>query len=231
MPPALFSPQSKSALAAQEFLALETIREDVVVMKKHEGLRAVLMVSAVNFALKSEEEQDALTFQYENFVNSLDFSIQFVIHSRRLNVQPYLETLRARAAEEPNELLKVQIEEYTEFVRTFVELTNVVSKTFFAVVPFQPSVVERRGGLLKSLLSTGRGAARARGADAGDEFASAKGQLLQRVDAVSLGLRRLGLRVAQLDTEELIELFYGLYNPTESQRVAGAGTEKRPVIG
>ncbi len=220
MPLQSASPKAKSAATAQEFVPIEAIRDGVVVMKSGEGLRAVLMVSALNFALKSEEEQDALIFQYENFLNSLDFPIQFVVQSRHLNIRPYLETLSNRQKEETNDLLKVQIGEYMEFVRTFVELSHIVSKTFFVIVPFQPSAAERHAGVLSGLGSL-FGGKKPGGtpADSGDIFSQFKNQLLQRVDAVSLGLRRLGLRVAQLNTEELIELFYGLYNPTESQRI------------
>ncbi len=211
--------QSKSAESAQKFLSIETIRDGIVVLKHAQGLRAVVMVSALNFALKSEDEQDALVMQYENLLNALDFSMQFVVQSRRLNIQPYLETLAARAQEETGELLKVQIAEYIEFVKTFVELSQIVSKTFYAVVPFQPSILERQPGLIKRLGGFWGGTASTEFTSPEDEFAHFKGQLLQRVDAVSLGLKRLGLRTAMLNTEELIELFYGLYNPTESQKI------------
>lgn len=227
MPP-LAAKQSKSAPNAQELLSIDSIRDGVVTMRGGAGIRAVLMVSALNFALKSEEEQDAIIFQYENFLNSLDFPLQIVIHSRRLNIQPYLETLAERQKEEANELLKVQIGEYIEFVRTFVELSHVVSKNFFVVVPFQPSAAERSAGILSGLTKLFSGGTTTPAENDG-EFTQLKSQVSQRVDAVSLGLRRLGLRVVQLNTEELVELFYGLYNPTESQRIreeekGGTGT-------
>lgn len=229
MPPELTSAKAKAALASQEFVSIEAIRDGVIVLKKGDGLRAVLMVSSLNFALKSEEEQDALVFQYENFLNSLDFPLQFVIQSRRLNINPYLDTLAAHQKEENNELLKVQIGEYMEFVRTFVEMSNIVSKTFFAVVPFQPTVAEQHAtSVLKgfsSLFGSAKGGSKEKGGE--DDFEKFKGQLAQRIDAVSLGLRRLGLRVALLNTEELIELFYGLYNPTEAQRPRDVGKQSQ----
>ena len=219
MPLQIASQRSKSVAATQEFLPIDSIRDGMVILKSGQGLRAVLMVSALNFALKSEEEQDALVFQYENFLNSLDFPLQFVVQSRRLNIRPYLEVLTARQKEEGNELLKVQIGEYTEFVKSFVEMTSIVTKTFLAVIPFTPSVAERQRGLLRGLTSL-FGTKKKPGPKGEDgEFGQRKMQLQQRVDAVTVALRRLGLRVAQLNTEELIELFYGLYNPTESQRV------------
>lgn len=217
MPP--LGVQSKNSASAQEFLPIDYIRDGTVALKGGEGLRAVLMVSSLNFALKAEEEQDALVFQYENFLNALDFPMQFVVQSRRLNIKPYLETLVSRQKEETNELLKVQIGEYAEFVKSFVELTSIVTKTFFAVVPFSPSIVERRGSIALKLKSFFGGAAKKNSSASDEEFDQFKNQLLQRTDAVSGGLKRMGLRVAQLNTEELIELFYGLYNPAESQKI------------
>ena len=213
--------KSKSAAATQEFLLIDSIRDGIIILNGGQGLRAVLMVSSLNFALKSNEEQDALVFQYENFLNALDFPLQFVVQSRRLNIRPYLELLTARQKEETNELLKVQINEYADFVKSFVEMTNIVSKTFFAVVPFTPSIAERHRGIFQgfaSLFSSSKTAS----PDADNEFTQWKNQLLQRVDAVTGGLKQFGLRVAPLKTEELIELFYGLYNPVESQRAHDA---------
>lgn len=216
MPNGTTSKKAGSA-ASQEFLPIDAIRDNVVVLKSG-GVRAVLMVSSLNFALKSEEEQDALVFQYENFLNALDFPLQFVVQSRRLNIRPYLDILTERQREETTELLKVQIGEYADFVKSFVEMTNIVTKTFYMIVPFMPSVAERGSGLLKGFGSLFGKSAKP-GAKEDESFAQLRNQLLQRVDAVSAGLRRLGLRVAPLNTEELVELFYGLYNPSESQQI------------
>lgn len=214
-----------SAASAQAFLPIEAIRDGVIVLKGGAGLRSVLMVSSLNFALKSDEEQDALVAQYENFLNALDFPLQLVVQSRKLNIQPYLELLAERQGEETNELVKVQIGEYAEFVKSFVELTHIVSKTFFAVVPLTPSIAARSGGFFRGLTSRLAGA---RKAASEDDFSQQKNQLLQRADAASAGLKRLGLRVVPLGTEELVELFYGLYNPTESQRRGEAKAPERP---
>ena len=224
MPP--FTTKSKGSLASQEFLAVDAIRDGIIVLKGGQGLRAVLMASSMNFALKSEEEQDAVVAQYENLLNALDFPLEFAINSRHLDINPYLDTLREREKEETNELLKIQIGEYVEFVKTFVELSNIVAKTFYVAVPFTPSIVERKPGLLAGLSSLWGKPVSAAAADSEDQFAEFKTQLLQRVDAVSLGLRRMGLRAAMLNTEELVELFYGLYNPTESQKIIETPTNQ-----
>lgn len=202
------------ATHAQEFLAIDAIREDIVVLKEG-GLRVILMCSSLNLALKSTDEQDAVIYQYQNFLNSLDFPLQFVIHSRKLNIQPYLETLKIRQKDEDNELLKIQIAEYIEFVRSFVEMTNVMSKTFFVVVPFTPPLLAEVGFLRGFFGKKG-----AEGKGKGSSFEEYKNQLWQRVDTVAAGLARFGVRAAPLNTEELVELFYGLYNPTEFEGTA-----------
>lgn len=205
-----------SAAAAQQFLAIDSIREDVVVLKDG-GLRVVLMCSSFNFALKSADEQDAVIFQYQNFLNTLDFPLQFAIHSRRINVEPYLEALSERQKEEESELLKIQIGEYIEFIKTFVGASNIMSKVFYVVVPFTPAMIEKAG--LFSKITSLLGGAQANGAalDA-RAFEERKHQVWQRVDTVIEGLQRFGIRSTPLNTEELIELFYGLYNPTEFEK-------------
>ena len=170
-----------TAASAQQFLAIDSVREDVIILKDG-GLRVVLMCSSFNFALKSADEQDAVIFQYQNFLNALDFSIQFVVHSRRLNIEPYLEALAGRQKEEDNELLKIQIGEYLEFIKTFVNSTNIMSKTFYAVVPFTPAIAEQQGFLNTALSSLGLG-----GKQSGTEtevFEERKNQLWQRVDKI-----------------------------------------------
>ena len=205
--------------SAQQFLDIDTVKEDVVVLKDG-GLRVVLMCSSLNFALKSSDEQDAIIFQYQSFLNSLDFPLQTVIHSRRINIAPYLESLAERQKEEANELLKIQIHEYMEFIKTFVDMTNIMSKKFFVVVPFTPSLAEQSGVFhtLTSLLSFGGGEKKTLSPD--DAFREYKNQLWQRVNAVLSGLQHVGVRAAPLNTEELVELFYGLYNPTEFEKTS-----------
>src|SRR3990167_3833823 len=107
------------AQSAQEFLPIEEIRDGIVLLKDG-TMKIVLMASSLNFALKSAEEQEAIIFQYQNFLNSLDFSVQFFIQSRRLNINPHLDTLREVASAQPNELLKIQTNEYIQFVKNFV---------------------------------------------------------------------------------------------------------------
>lgn len=214
------SKKSKTARASQDFLSIDSIREGVVMMKDG-SIRMILMASAFNFALKAPEEQDAIIYQYQNFLNSIDFPLQIIVHSRKLNIEPYLEGLKEFEKVQENELLKVQTAEYIDFVRNFVELSNVVTKSFYVVVPFNPSIAERSGAnsLLRSFLSPKNSAP----VDEGN-FLEYKTQLLQRVDAVQLGLQRFGVRSAVLKTDELIELFYSLYNMQEMEKEKDAAS-------
>lgn len=212
-------PQEKlRAKSAQEFLPIQEIRDGIVVLKNG-SLRLVLMASSLNFSLKSTQEQDAIILQYQNFLNSLDFTVQFFIQSRKLNISPYIEILSEAEKKQSNELIKIQTREYIEFVKTFVETSNIVTKTFYVVVPFEPPAFEVAKGLISSLfkpLAQRKGGGSQRTSD--EKFEEHKTQLWQRVDAATQGLIRCGVRVAPLNTEELIELYYGLFNPGELEK-------------
>jgi type IV secretory pathway VirB4 component len=200
---------------SQLVIDIEEVRDGVIVMKDH-SLRALLMTSSLNFALKSQDEQTAISMQYQSFLNSLDFPVQFFITSRKLNIGPYLDTLKEAEKKQTSDLLKVQITEYMEFIKTFVQASNIMSKSFYIVVPFNsPSAAEATG--ISKWLSFGRSSKTPKMLDP-VAFEEYKTQLWQRVDQVIGGITRAGIRGAPLNTEELIELFYGLYNPGESDK-------------
>src|SRR3989344_1645016 len=208
------------AASAQQFLSIEAIKDDIAVLKDGQ-FRIVLMCSSLNFALKSSEEQDAITFQYQNFLNSLDFPIQIVTLSRLLNITPYIETLKAHQHEEDNEYLKIQIGEYIDFIQVLVGSANIMSKTFYVVIPYSPPVLEKKGILSDALRTIGLSGSGKEGKAQDDAtFEEHKLQLWQRVDTIIEGLKSFGVRSAPLNTEELVELFYGLYNPTEFEKTA-----------
>ena len=201
------------AASAQDFLDIEEIREGTIVLKGR-SIRGIIMVSSQNFALKSDEEQDAIIYQFQNFLNSLDFSIQIVIHSRRLNITGYLEALDALAVEQTNELLKKQTESYREFVESMIKGGGILSKNFFVVVPFTllealPAIDEKGQPLKQKPKIVGK--------LTDEDFNRMKIQLWQRLEFVALGLRRMGLHVSPLSTEEIIELLWAWYHPQEAE--------------
>lgn len=200
----------KESKPTQELVDVEDIKDGTIILKNGSVCR-VLMVSGINLELKSEEEQNAVVFSYQNFLNSLDFPVQFLVHSRKLNIEGYLEAVSRRKESETNELLKNQISEYSEFVRSFVESNAVMSKNFFAIVPYYPVVVPESGKALFSFLKLG---GQAGSSISGNQTLEQKMvQLNQRADQVISGLNQVGLRVVALNDEELTEFFYNLYNP------------------
>jgi len=170
------------------------------------------MTSSLNFALKSEDEQNAILYQFQNFLNSLDFSCQILIHSRRLNIIGYLDKLKEVEEKEENDLLKIQINEYRKFIEEITTAGAIVQKTFYIIVPFtlleaQEAIgSQQKGNALKSFSLTE------------DLFQRCKNQLLQRAEFVALGLRRCGLQSVILNTPEIIELLWSFYHPAEAER-------------
>ena len=207
------------AFPTQSFLQFEQIREDMIIMKDG-SLRAVLMVSATNFGLKSQDEQEAIIFGFQNFLNSLDFNLQIFVHSRKLNISGYLAKLQELESAQQNDLLRIQTQEYIEFIRSFVETVSIMSKTYYVILPFSlESASKSSGGAFSALGAILPQSKKKFSLDA-DKFHEFRNQLLQRADFVSQGLRGLGLRSTMLTTAELIELLWGIYNP-EKEEVGG----------
>jgi len=197
-------------ISTQQFLEVDQIKEGVIVLR-NKALRGVIMVSSLNFALKSEDEQNAIIYQFQNFLNSLDFSLEIVVQSRRLNITGYLEKLEELEEKQENELLKTQTAEYRKFIKDLIAGGQILSKNFFVVVPFTlieiPGMKEMKGRMEKqptAVLTE-------------EQFQRAKSQLWQRMEFVALGLRRCGLRCVPLNSPELIELFWSLCHPEEAE--------------
>lgn len=202
------------ASAAQQVVPIQEIRSGVVVLKDG-SMRGVLMGSSLNFALKSEEEQSAIILQFQNMLNSLEFPVQFFVQSRDLDIRPYIALLEERHAAQTNDLLKIQTREYIEFVKGFVESVNIMSKGFFIVVPYTPAYGARTGSKSGPLGFLKKQSPQAASGSQIEQFEENRSQLEQRLAVVSQGLSRAGIRVEQLGTEELVELFYKLFNPGE----------------
>lgn len=204
--------------ATQEFVPLKEVRDGIVVLKDG-SLRALLMASSINLALKSADEQTAIIAQFQNFLNSLEFTVQFFVESRQLDIRPYIALLEERLAVELDDLMKIQIREYIAFIKDFTQRANIMSKNFFIVVPYDPALINRGGGVTGALSSLipGRGSA-AQAPLENEQFEQYRTQLEQRISVIEQGLVRTGVRVVNLGTEEVIELFYKLFNPGELEK-------------
>lgn len=205
--------------STQSFLEIKDIREGVLVLQDN-GLRGILMVSSLNFALKSDEEQSSIVYAFQSFLNSLDFTIQIVAHSRAVNITPYIDGIKRLEENQTNELLKAQISSYQDFIKDLVKEGSIMTKSFYVVVPY--TIMEALGvgaatkqfnvlGAFKKKKDEGT-------AGLGDEdFERCKNQLWQRMEFLAMGLKRCGLDAAPLTTTEMIELFWSTHHPAEAE--------------
>lgn len=191
--------------STQNFVPVRDIRENVVVLKNGQ-MCMVLLASSINFALKSGDEQRAILGQFQSFLNTIDFSIQFYIQSRRLNIEPYLGQLQERETLQDNDLMRIQLREYMEFIRTFTKEVDVMSKNFFIIIPYNPIVTDFSSNLSAVL-------GKQKGTVDDTKFEEYRLQLEQRASLVEQGLTRIGVRTIPLQNEELVELYYHIFNP------------------
>jgi len=218
------APIKQEAGNSLDLVDVKDIKENLVILKDG-GLRQIIMVGGVNFSLKSEDEQNMMTQAYQNFLNAIDFPLQIVIHSRKVNISGYLETLARRKETEPTPLLQSQISEYVEFIKGFVEKNAIMEKSFLVVIPFYPQSALRAApqnavtSMVPFLGKKKDAATEARAAeDAERDFKENLSQITQRTTEVVTSLQNIGLETTVLETEELVELFYNFYNPQTIER-------------
>ena len=200
-----------SSRASQSFVPVEEVRSGIVILKDG-GYRGIMMCSSLNFALKSDDEQKAIIGGFQNFLNTLDFSVEIVIHSRKTDIRPYLGLLEERMGAQTNELMRVQVREYIGFIRNFIEGADIMTKTFYIVVPYS-------GGSSKAVTSALSfiGGAKKEEATGDTSFEESRVQLEQRMALVQGGLGSAGIRAVPLGTEEIIELLYRSFNVSENE--------------
>lgn len=194
-----------TAPAIQQKIEIEDVQEGVIVLKDG-SLRAILMTSSVNFSLKSTEEQDALIYKYQSFLNSLDFPLQIVTVSRTLDISDYIALMEQKRKEQTNELLRIQIAEYQDFVKNLVQVGNIINQSFYVVVALL-KIENKESGFLEKL-----GIGQTTTQQETKSLDELKTQLWQRVEYVSSGLLGAGIKSTPLNTEEVVQLFYHLYN-------------------
>ncbi len=223
------NPQSQviTAPSTQNYLDIEEIHNGVVILKNG-GLRLVLMVSAINFSLKSEEEQNAIIYSFQGFLNSLAFPIQIVMQSRRLDLSSYLAKLKSKNKSEDNPLIRLQMTDYIGFVEQLLTVANIMEKKFYVVVPYQPTIIKKENILQKIIKIIRPGPKKTEIVD----FEMHRKELVHRTEVVAAGLGSVGLRAAQLNTLELAELYYSSYNPelATRQKIASLADITTPII-
>ena len=200
--------------STQDALGFREIRDSLIILKDG-NLRQILLCSSINFALKSEQEQNALIFQYQNFINSLNFPIQILMQSKKLDLTNYLAKLEEKSNQQTNELLRLQTADYIDFIKRLISLANIMDKRFYVVVPFlvPPKITPPK---IPTQITGGKPPPQ--GLMTPEEFGKYQKELKQRVDVIQSGLGSISIRTAILNTQQLIELLYGVYNPEEASK-------------
>lgn len=219
--------RNKINVSTQQYLDIAEIKDDVVIMKDG-TLRAVLLVSSINFALKSEDEQNAVINSYVMFLNNLNFMLEIVIQSRELDIENYLVYLKEKEKQQLNKLLKMQTSEYINYIKELTSIGKIMNKRFYVVVPYNP-LSDKRKGFFKLLGEAVRPATSITLKE--KSFNRYKEMLNRRLESVIGGLESMGVSIARLDTQSLIELYYKTYNPETSKNQALADLEKMRVEG
>lgn len=202
--------------STQRHLRISEIRNDTLVLK-NSSIRAVLEVNAVNFNLKSEQEQMAIISSYQSFLNTLEHPVQIVIQSRKLELNDYLNNLVKKSESHSNQLLKDQTLEYVDYIKRLLEYADIMEKKFYVVVPYD-SISQKKTSIIGKFLE------RMKGKETYSDFANnqknfskLKKNLDSRINTITSGLENCGLKVDRVKTSELVELFYNSYNPESKQ--------------
>ena len=204
--------RNKIDVSAQQYLDITEIKENTVIMRDG-TLRAVILISSINFALKSEDEQNAIISGYVSFLNNIDFPLQIVIQSRELNIDGYIKSLQEKGKVQTNELLKMQTNEYIQYIKELISMSKIMNKRFYIVIPYNP-LSDKQKKFFGRLLDVFKPSALIRMKE--EKFRRRRIELTRRIDNIISGLNSIGLNAVELDTQGLIELYYNCYNPSTS---------------
>ncbi len=210
--------RDNTASSTQANLRIGEIRDNVLVLKNG-GVRAILKTTSINFNLKSEEEQNAIISGYQSFLNSLEFPIQIVVRSKKLDIDNYIDQVKELGEKQENKLLQEQTYEYAQYIKKLVDYADIMEKEFYVIIPYNPSRTELESGGIQTFFQRlfGQKESYSDIKQRHSEFQNLKKNLLQRVNTVKSGLEGCGLKAEQLNTQEIIELFYNIYNPVLSR--------------
>lgn len=206
--------QPGNQTTTQKSLLFSEIRDGMVVMTDG-SFRAIIACESINFDLMSNREREGIEYSYQNFLNSLTFPIQIFVRSKRVDIAPYIERLDNIRRGQDNMLLNVLMDDYINFVDLLAENANIMDKSFYITIPYFPEgdaakLVEQGKGFFSRILGGNKQTVTRIDKQSYDK---ASGEIKNRIDSVISGLYQIGVRCAQLNTRELGELYYNVYNP------------------
>ena len=213
------APTPKNPNSTQNTLLLSEIRDNLVIMADG-TFRAVVACKSINFDLMSSREREGIEYSYQNFLNSLTHPIQILVRSQRVDIGPYIDRLVAIRRAQDNMLLNVLMDDYINFIDVLSQEANIMDKSFFIAIPYYPlgdvtNLVEQGKGFFGKLLAKPKNTMTK--IDTAT-YEKAKDEIKNRVDGVTAGLFQLGVQSVQLNTKELGELYYNVYNPDTAVR-------------
>ena len=217
--PQATKPTPKNANSTQSTLQLSELRDSMVIMNDG-SFRAVIACKSINFDLMSDREREGVEYSYQNFLNSLNFPVQILIRSQRVDIGPYIDKLVGIRRTQDNMLLGVLMDDYINFIDALSQEANIMEKSFYIVVPYFPkgdaaNLVEQGKGFFGKLFARPQNSITHIDAVT---YQKAKDEIKNRVDSVTAGLFQLGVQSLQLDTKSLGELYYNYYNPDTAVR-------------
>ena len=209
----------KNPNSTQNSLLLSEVRDNMVIMADG-TFRAVIACKSINFDLMSSREREGVEYSYQNFLNSLNHPIQILIRSQRVDIEPYIDRLIDIRRNQDNMLLNVLMDNYIDFIDALSQEANIMSKTFYIVVPYYPlgdgsNLIEQSKGFFGKLFAKSPEAITKIDTET---YEKAKSEIKNRVDGVMAGLFQIGIQSVQLNTKELGELYYNFYNPDTAVR-------------
>lgn len=202
------------------FVEIAEIRDSTLVLRDGQ-MRAILGVSSANFALKSGEEQQLIINSYQRILNSLEYPIQILVQSRQLNLDPYIEKLKQLEEKQENDLLRVKMQEYIEYIKQMIREVNIIKKDFYIIVGYEPiSLKTSFFGSFMRIINPTKIIRQKQ-----EDFLRNKKMLMSRADQITSLFSNLDLKIHLLNTEQLIALAYNSYNPDtlESVRLKEVG--------
>lgn len=217
--------------STQKFIEIQEIRENIVLL---EGARAciIMQVTATNFSLLSKEEQDSRMFAYASLLNSLSFPVEILIRSKRVQIESYLKLLDQEAERTTNTRLATEIRLYRDFIENLVKMTTVLDKQFYVAIPYSPLEAG-----IKGTTTAAQGAQQQRSqtasqpnASSNDFFSQAKTSLRGKAEAMLGQVERIGLHTHVLERDELIKLFYEIYNPDSGALQMSVDDATKPML-
>jgi hypothetical protein len=206
--------KTKSVASTLNFLQVAEIRDSVLVLRESQ-IRSILAVSSTNFALKSDQEKEMIIGTFQGILNSIDFPLQIVVQNRKVNLDTYIEKLKVLQNNQQNELLRTKMQEYIEYIQNLIQDSNIMEKNFYIVVGYDPITLKE--GIFGSFLRALNPARIVKQKQ--EDFMRNRKMLMTRVDEIASKMGGLDLKVALLNTEQLIALMYNCYNPDTTDSV------------